>query len=136
MLSQCILVVVKHVRIEENIRKSVSEEQFPFLVRFSGHPQTHVFLGRNVISLLTLCIHQMRHIFSPVWCAYLRQCCQLPRRDTLMKHFTDLACDAPTCLLRVDTYIYFISLHHWFVAAFISKLNKYFTSLQFVLLAD
>ncbi len=68
-------------------------------------------------------IHQMRHIFSPDRCPYLRQCCQLPRRDTLMKHFTDLAWIGPTCLLGVDIYLYFISLHHWFV----SKLNKYFS---------
>ncbi len=51
-----------------------------------------------------------------------------------MNHFTDLACNPPTCLLGVD--IHFISLHHWFVAGFVCKLNKYFTRLQFVLLAN
>ncbi len=54
----------------------------------------------------------------------------------MMKHITDLTWNAPMCLLRVDINLYFISLHHCFVASFVSKLNKYFTSLQFVLLAD
>ena len=53
-----------------------------------------------------------------------------------MKHFTDFAWNAPTCPLGVDIYLYFISLHHWLVTGFVSKLNKYFTSLQFVLLSN
>ena len=47
----------KHVRskkIFKNRFRVGYGGRLQFSVWFSGHPQTHVFLGRNVISLLTL----------------------------------------------------------------------------------
>ena len=132
----CFGVTRKHVRVgkifENWFRVDFGEKVSIFGLVFRSPSNSSILRSECYFTFDIVQIHQMRHIFSPDWYASLWRCCQLPRRDTLMKHFTDLACNAPMCPLGVD--VFFISLHHWFVAGFVSKLNKYFTNVQFVLL--
>ena len=74
-------VRTKNVRVEEDIRDSVSRgrlwrKSFDFRVILKLMFEILFHFWHILVQ-----IHQMRHIFSPDWCSYLSQCCQLPRRD-------------------------------------------------------